>query len=364
MNMDNAKKRKMIDNMNMTSILIMLVMLFVGNIILLITLIEKHNNFTEHHTTTTLINNNNPTISNEPSELREVSNIKKNDARKTSIALNRVGIPAAKLNDVTSVLWGDMDKPQQDKAYKMVLPYIRKHDLLLKKRNNQGTGNHQKRSYEWSCEAKEVGRGWGGHHLCTDLLAKSNTCEFISFGIAGDYSFETGLSNNFNCHGFAADPTVSYPTNIVKNVTFHQMGANILNANMELKNNDEGLWWITSVPMLRKALGLDRIDILKMDCEGCEYALARDIVRDDPSFFDHVDQFVVEVHLAREWLNTTETLYYYGILLKKLADAGLRLHDAECLGCSAEHTKTGCMESLPICGRNPNMCHNYLFARA
>ena len=62
--------------------------------------------------------------------------------------------------------------------------------------------------------------------------------------------------------------------------------------------------------------------------------MARDIVRDDPSFFDHVDQFVVEVHLAREWLNSTETLYYYGMLLKKLNDAGMRLHDARELGCA------------------------------
>ena len=104
--------------------------------------------------------------------------------------------------------------------------------------------------------------------MCTDLLSKITSCEFLSFGIANDYTFERKLSDMYHCHGYAADPTVSYKTNIYKNVTFHQVGANILNANMELKNNGDEEWWVTSVPALRKALGLERVNILKMDCEG------------------------------------------------------------------------------------------------
>lgn len=99
-----------------------------------------------------------------------------------------------------------------------------------------------------------------------------------------------------------------------------------------------------------------------MDCEGCEYALARDIIRDDPTFFQYVDQFVVEVHLPREWLNSTETVFYYGALLKMLDDNGFRLHDARALGCDPKHTKTGCFDP-DLCGGMLNMCHNYLFAK-
>lgn len=32
----------------------------------------------------------------------------------------------------------------------------------------------------------------------------------------------------------------------------------------------------------------------QMDCEGCEYALARDVLAEDPAFFHHVSQFAVE----------------------------------------------------------------------
>jgi len=325
----------------------MLVLLFAGNIFLLITLIEKHNAFTEQHHTSLVGPEG---AANAPMEVK----------REVTVATNT--IKNYNPNDVTSLLWSDMTKSQQIEAYNLVEPFLKKQADLVKNRQNQGKGNHGNPSFDWSCQSGSIGRGWGGHHMCLDLLEKMTTCEFLSFGIAGDYSFEKKLSDVYHCHGYAADPTVSYPTNIHKNVTFHQVGANILNANMELKNNGDEEWWITSVPQLRKALGLGHFNILKMDCEGCEYALARDIVRDDPSFFEHVDQFVVEVHLAREWLNSTETLYYYGMLLKKLDDAGLRAHDVRALGCAPEHTKTGCIADY-LC-KDSNRCHNYLFARA
>merc|ERR1711923_316962 len=115
---------------------------------------------------------------------------------------------------------------------------------------------------------------------------------------------------------------------------------------MEFKQGET--WWIASVPALKKSLGIEHLNVLKMDCEGCEYALARDIVRDDPTFFDHVDQFAVEIHYAREWLNDDETFYYLGLLFKLLSDAGFRCHHVQKLSCSPEHEKTGCFKRI-IC---------------
>lgn len=34
-----------------------------------------------------------------------------------------------------------------------------------------------------------------------------------------------------------------------------------------------------------KWVGWDHLDVLKMDCEGCEYALARDILKEDPGMY-------------------------------------------------------------------------------
>jgi hypothetical protein len=57
--------------------------------------------------------------------------------------------------------------------------------------------------------------------------------------------------------------------------------------------------FVTSMPGLRRWLGHERVTILKADCEGCEYSLARDVLEEDPDFFQHIDQFTVEVHYSR-----------------------------------------------------------------
>merc|ERR1719410_2342608 len=122
----------------------------------------------------------------------------------------------------------------------------------------------------------------------------------------------------------------------------------------DLTKTENEVWWLTSIPLLRKALGSPHLNVLKMDCEGCEFSLARDIIKDDITFLQHVDQLAIEVHLAREWLNTTETLYYYGALLKMLHDNGFRLHDVRAASCAPEHTRTGCLGKF-LCP-DINMC--------
>lgn len=44
---------------------------------------------------------------------------------------------------------------------------------------------------------------------------------------------------------------------------------------------------------LLKAGGVDRIDFVKMDCEGCEYAFLRSLADED---FSHIGRFVLEYH--------------------------------------------------------------------
>ena len=79
-------------------------------------------------------------------------------------------------------------------------------------------------------------------------------------------------------------------------VTFHNIAASTIKANIDAKKSNEE-WWTTTVPALKRFLQLDRIPILKMDCEGCEYAIARDVLLEEPLFFHSVDQFTFEAHL-------------------------------------------------------------------
>ena len=68
-------------------------------------------------------------------------------------------------------------------------------------------------SYKPFCELKLYGSGFGKHTLC-NIVEKydtsNNSCYFMSFGIANDYSFDTDLHSKHGCIGHAFDPTVNY----------------------------------------------------------------------------------------------------------------------------------------------------------
>ena len=51
---------------------------------------------------------------------------------------------------------------------------------------------------------------------------------------------------------------------------------------------------------------LETVDILKIDCEGCEVAMERDIIREDPRFLFHVDQISIKTHVTKTWIKTRE----------------------------------------------------------
>lgn len=51
---------------------------------------------------------------------------------------------------------------------------------------------------------------------------------------------------------------------------------------------------------LKKFLRYDRIEVLKMDCAGCEYALAQDILLEDPNFLHSVDQLGIAIDVSQQ----------------------------------------------------------------
>lgn len=167
---------------------------------------------------------------------------------------------------------------------------------------------------------------------------------FISFGINDDPSFDIILGK-WGCRGFAGDPTVDHPSKLHPNVTFHNIAATMLQDNEERVINKGGdvEWWTTSFPKLRFFLGMEKIDILKIDCEGCEVALARDMLREDPLFLHHVDQISIETHVTKTWMTTREHIYYFGLLLVLLEEAGFEMEWSSVFGCSKRHEVAGCL---------------------
>lgn len=144
-------------------------------------------------------------------------------------------------------------------------------------------------------------------------------------------------------------------------MTFHNIGAN---SPGEASNK----WLQTSVPALRKWLKHQRVEVLKMDCEGCEYSIAADILAEDPDFFHAVRQFAVEVHWSRVWVKSTTEMYGFASMLDLLEEAGFQLMHADLTTCGPADQQTGLLPELEplfplLFEGSPTHCHNYLFAK-
>lgn len=264
-------------------------------------------------------------------------------------------------SNATGWIWEGMDSKAQDVAMKQVMPYLVNFVQVLKQTKIDSWESQNR------CDVIRFGSPGGDHQLC-NITQIPTDCNFLSFGIDRDYSFDTDLAAKWNCRGFAADPTVVHKSQLHERVTFHNIGAKTLRP----FSKKEASWLTASVPSVKKFLGLGRISVLKMDCEGCEFSLARDIMLEEPDFFHHVDQFTFEAHLNQRWLNDTESFYYMALLFKILEEAGLKVMGTSIGGCGwdvEEHESIPQLIELgyPNAGqklvRSRRSCHEYLFAR-
>jgi len=244
-------------------------------------------------------------------------------------------------------LFTEMSENEQDEALDTVGAYLTKYAKVI--------GVHKSKK-QGEC-VYDTNIGSTGHTLCGP--PPPQPCTFFSFGINDDPSWDIEVANTWKCRGFAADPTVLLPSKLHDNVTFHNIGATMLQDNDERLNNKGGTseWWTTSLPKLRFFLGVKNIAIVKIDCEGCEMALSRDMLREDPSFLHHVDQISIESHVTRTWMTTREHVYYFGLLFVLLEEAGFKMEWSDVFGCSKRHEITGCMPELEKygwpCGYKP-----------
>ena len=100
-------------------------------------------------------------------------------------------------------------------------------------------------------------------------------------------------------------------------------------------------------------------------CQGCEYRLYKDTMAQAPSFFERVDQIVLEVHLSRRWAADDATVIEYGRLLALLARSGHVLRHAQSGFCSGGEVMgvTPLVRSSGYLRRPGGHCENLVFAR-
>lgn len=180
----------------------------------------------------------------------------------------------------------------------------------------------------------------GGWPVCHSNARRADKkCVVYSFGLGGDMEYEQFRAVRSGCevHGF--DPTTELKgiheglvtSGRYQNVTFHFLGAtgerpHEHNIQRMGKASDFGSKTVRhtygavdpavlkSLPEIMKSLGHDHIDILKFDCEGCEWGVFMDL---SPEFLkDKVDDVLVETHFCEETMVPTKEAYQ--TLFKKI----------------------------------------------
>ena len=214
------------------------------------------------------------------------------------------------------------------------------------------------------CSIREYGKEHGAHKLCNVAPYAENTgCNFWSFGIATDSTFDEALIKLHDCYGIAFDPSVSYMSDFLgAHVPFLSIGARLL----DTEPFETGEWVLADVPLLSRALSMGRLQVLKMDCEGCEFALASGVMQHDPCFFHRVDQFAVEIHISKVIAKTIEHAIALGHLFYLLDAAGHQMVHAQLTACNQEHSDAGTLpvfDEFDYPSQSGQYCQNLLFAR-
>lgn len=249
---------------------------------------------------------------------------------------------------------------------------------------HQGNGDGGRAGGSWvhphpSCKLILFGKTqYGQHHVCNRTYTQP--CTTLTYGVNNEYSFELEVREKMGCRVFALDPTVNHKAELAPGVHFLKWAAPSPKGATHVATYAETQgWFVMPPPQLARLVARgQRIPILKMDCEGCEYKIFDDVMRHDPRFFLRVDQVALEVHLSKTiGLATRENALSYGKLLALLHRSGHRLQHSFVLHCSRpdkppetsgvrqELWDTGYYKGPAASNRNfgDGHCHNYLFAR-
>lgn len=151
---------------------------------------------------------------------------------------------------------------------------------------------------------------WEEQSFCVDDLrqrtgisTKNKQCLVYSFGIHVSWEWEEKVAKLFGCEVHAFDPTMNHPTLLAPNVTFHKLGLQGDGTDMSSTHSvmyeaiDPIL--LFSLPQIMERLGhVNRtIDVLMIDCEGCEWGVLKQMACNGHS--SSVQQLVMELHFQK-----------------------------------------------------------------
>lgn len=143
----------------------------------------------------------------------------------------------------------------------------------------------------------------------SDLRTKSSDkenngkCLVYSFGINDNTEWEEKMKKEFGCDVFAFDPTSNLPEKITPGVTFHQIG--LQGDGVDVSKTHSVLYdaldpsKLLTLGQIIKLMGHTgrNIDILRLDCEGCEWGVLKQLACSGESQL--VEQLMVEMHFQK-----------------------------------------------------------------
>lgn len=140
---------------------------------------------------------------------------------------------------------------------------------------------------------------WEEQSLCIEDLHKDN-CIVYSFGIHDSWEWEAKVAKLFGCQVFAFDPTQNYERDLAPGLKFYSLGLQGAGADVSKTHGIE----YASIPKdklrtldrIMKDLGHSKLDVLMLDCEGCEWGVLRQMWCND---MPNVDQMVIEMHFQK-----------------------------------------------------------------
>ena len=143
---------------------------------------------------------------------------------------------------------------------------------------------------------------WEEQAFCVEDVRR-NDCLVYSFGIHTSWEWEAKMAKLFGCQVYAFDPTMNHPKQLDNGVTFHQWGLQAAGTNMSATHSNEyqaidpsRLYSLDDI-MQRLGHANRQLDILMLDCEGCEWGALRQLMCDGTSHT--VNQIVVEMHFQK-----------------------------------------------------------------